>query len=63
MASWDKICRPKHSGGLGLRKIEAVNSVILSKLIWKLFHEKSVWVEQMGAKYLISETFFCVKLK
>ena len=27
MISWDKIYRPKKSGGLGLRKIEAVNSI------------------------------------
>jgi len=32
MVSWDKICRPKKAGGLGLRKMEAVNSAFLSKL-------------------------------
>ena len=44
MVSWNKICRPKKARGLGLRKIEAVNSAFLSKLIWKLFHEESFWV-------------------
>ena len=39
MVAWDKICRPKKSGGLGLRKMEAVNSAFISKLTWKLFHE------------------------
>ena len=58
MVAWDKICRPKKSGGLGLRKLEAVNSAFLSKLTWKLFHEQSLWVDQMRAKYPINEQFF-----
>jgi len=37
MVSWDKICLPKKSGGLGLRKMEALNSAFMCKLIWKLF--------------------------
>ena len=60
MVAWDKICRPKKSGGLGLRKMEAVNSAFISKLTWKLFHEQSLWVEQMKAKYSINEHFFDV---
>jgi len=32
MASWDKVCRPKKTGGLGLRKMKVVNSAFLSKL-------------------------------
>jgi len=61
MVSWDKICRPKKFGGLGLRKMEAVNSAFLSKLTWKLFHDKSLWVEQMKVKYSIAEDFFIIK--
>jgi len=56
MVSWDKICRPKHSGGLGFRKTEAVNSAFLSKLTWKLFNQQYLWTEQMLAKYPINET-------
>ena len=63
MVSWDKICRPKKVGGLGLRKMEAVNSAFMSKLTWKIFHEKSLWVEQMKAKYPIHEDFFIIKSK
>jgi len=58
MVSWDKICRPKKAGGLGLRKMEAVNSAFLSKLTWKLFHDQSLWIEQMKTKYSINELFF-----
>jgi len=57
LISWDKICRPKKAGVLGLRKMEPVNSAFLSKLIWKLFHGQSLWVEQMKAKYSINEDF------
>ena len=32
MVFWGKICRPKKSGGLGLRKMEVINSAFLSKL-------------------------------
>jgi len=57
MVSWDKVCRPKKAGGLGLRKMAAVNSAFLSKLTWKLFHSQSLWVDQMKAKYSINEFF------
>ena len=58
MVSWDKICRPKQSGGLGIRKMEAVNSTFLSKLTWKLFNQQCLWTDQMLAKYPVNENFF-----
>ena len=61
MVVWDKVCRPKKFGGLGLRKMEAVYSAFLSKLTWKLFHEQNLWATQMHAKYSINEHFFTVK--
>ena len=61
MVSWNKICKPKNLGGLGLRKIEVVNSSFLSKLTWKLFNHKCLWTEQMWAKYPVNETFFMAK--
>jgi len=63
MVSWDKVGRPKKAGGLGLRKMEAVNSAFISKLTWKLFHGESLWVEQMQGKYSIDENFFSTKPK
>ena len=63
MIYWDKICRPKRTGGLGLRKMAAVNSVFLSKLTWKLFYCQSLWVEQMQAKYQLDENFFAIQPK
>ena len=43
--------------------MEAVNSAFLSKLTWKLFHDQSLSVEHMNAKYLINENFFNVEPK
>jgi len=57
LVSWNKICKIKKVGGLGLRKIEIVNSVFLKKLTWKLFHEQNLLVKQMNAQYLISGIF------
>jgi len=61
--SWYKICRPNKAGGLGLRKMEAVNSASVSKLTWKLFYNQGLWVEQMQAKYQLDEVFFVIKPK
>jgi len=61
MVSWDKVCRPKHAGGLGLRQMAAVNSAFLGKLIWKLFHGQSLWVDQKKAKYSVDDFFFEVE--
>jgi len=55
MVSWDKIYRPKKANGLRLRKMQAANSSILSKLTWKLSNEQRVWVEQMIANYQINK--------
>lgn len=32
LVSWDKICRPKCEGGLGIRKYQDVNAANLAKL-------------------------------
>lgn len=36
MVAWDKVCQPKNLGGLGVRKIEAVNLAFQAKLAWKI---------------------------
>ncbi|CAA7058013.1 unnamed protein product [Microthlaspi erraticum] len=43
--SWEAVCSPKKSGGLGLRRIAHINQVFGLKLIWMLFAEQgSLWV-------------------
>ncbi|OMO92659.1 reverse transcriptase [Corchorus olitorius] len=36
LVSWDRICRPKGNGGLGLRKARISNLALLAKIGWKL---------------------------
>ncbi|CAG7886739.1 unnamed protein product [Brassica rapa] len=35
--SWDSVCTPKESGGLGLKRLVGLNELYGVKLIWKLF--------------------------
>ncbi|KAG7572003.1 Reverse transcriptase domain [Arabidopsis suecica] len=43
--SWEKVCRPKQEGGLGLRSLKEANTVCCLKLIWRIVsHSNSLWV-------------------
>ena len=64
LIAWDKICRPKALGGLGLRKSAAVNTAYLAKLGWKfLTQPENYWVQQLTAKYGAPEHFFEARKK
>lgn len=38
LVKWDKVCREKMKGGLGLRKMRVLNQALRSKLVWKNGH-------------------------
>jgi hypothetical protein len=58
LKSWDSLCLPKASGGLGFRNMKEVNLALIFKLGWKLHNKSdSMWVSQMRGKYLSSGSF------
>jgi len=64
LVAWDKVCRPKEYGGLGLRKTAEVNQAFQSKLAWNLLtNQDSMWVRIMRKKYLAHQDFFNAQIK
>ena len=64
LVAWDKICRPKALGGLGLRKTLAVNTAFMAKLGWKMITQpENLWVQQMRAKYGEPDLYFAARAK
>lgn len=56
LKSWDSICLPKLEGGLGLRKMETMNSAYLTKLVWQLTTPSHrIWTQLVRAKYLLGK--------
>ena len=62
LIAWDKVCKPKSMGGLGLRKTKDVNMAFQSKLAWKILNDSdSLWVRILRTKYLRNQDFFGYK--
>nr|GEU90233.1 hypothetical protein [Tanacetum cinerariifolium] len=44
--AWESVCLPKDKGGLGIRRLECFNAVIMASHIWKIISLKeSLWVK------------------
>ena len=53
LISWDRVIRPKHFGGLGVREAHTMNNALLGKLIWKIVSgDGRFWGEVLKHKYL-----------
>ena len=53
---WDKLCRPKATGGLGFKKTKEVNAALLAKLAWMVVSGKqSICMEVLRTKYKVKE--------
>lgn len=55
--SWEKVCKPKAEGGLGLRSLTETNRVCCLKLIWRILTQSSLWVKWVK-RYLIRKGSF-----
>lgn len=41
MFVWERVCKPKNEGGLGVKELEMWNKAIVRKLIWEFIISKS----------------------
>ncbi|CAA7037229.1 unnamed protein product [Microthlaspi erraticum] len=54
LVAWEKVCTPKSKGGLGIRRIQEMNTALLAKLGWRLIHdETSLWARVLRSKYKV----------
>ncbi|KAF4404025.1 hypothetical protein G4B88_014481 [Cannabis sativa] len=52
LLSWDNICRPSCSGGLGIHKFNDINFCLIAKLGWQLAKNRSsLWCQVILGKY------------
>lgn len=53
LVDWNIVCQPKWRGKLGIKKLNAMNNVYLSKITWKFStNDDSLWCMILKAKYL-----------
>jgi hypothetical protein len=43
LVRWDKICKSKKKGGLGIKNLRKINVSLLVKWWWKLEKEDGLW--------------------
>lgn len=50
--AWDVVTKPKHLGGLGIRRLDVVNKACLMKLGWAIRKGSTeLWCEVPKGKY------------
>lgn len=50
--AWDKVCRTKDHGGLGIQRMHDLSKSLLVKQSWRLVNkENSLSMEILGSKY------------
>lgn len=52
LVAWDKLCRPKERGGIGLKRASEMNKALLAKLGWRLLTNRNeIWSMILAEKY------------
>ncbi|XP_074271290.1 uncharacterized protein LOC141595221 [Silene latifolia] len=53
LVAWDKVCRPKEEGGLGLKNRESMNKSMVGRLVnWIAEKKDTIWVNWLQQNYL-----------
>jgi hypothetical protein len=56
---WDSLCKPKASGGIGIKRSIDFNKALISKLTWDVAtNANKQWVIMLKNKYLRGQDFF-----
>jgi hypothetical protein len=62
LVSWNQVCRPLRSGGLGIRKLHEFNQALLGKWLWRYTNEsEALWYKIIRAKYEDQDGGWCTK--
>lgn len=63
LIKWEKICKSKKKGGLGIKNLRKMNISLLCKWWWKLEREDGLWQNIVKYKYLRNDTIQSVSHK
>jgi hypothetical protein len=61
LVKWDKICKSKRKGGLGMKKLRRMNISLLCKWWWMLEKEEGLWQEIVRKKYIRQSPICLIK--
>ncbi|KAJ9536724.1 hypothetical protein OSB04_un000109 [Centaurea solstitialis] len=60
--SWDVVCQPIQSGGLGIRRLSSWNRALVSKHIWDILSNRnSLWVSWIRSYRLQGVSFWTIR--
>lgn len=59
LVSWDWVCRPKKSGGLGIRDYKLWNMAAIGKYTWQIAQkEDTLWIKWVHCIYIKNENWW-----